>query len=213
MTHPDLTLRGIADKNAPAALAEIDNGIKADEKAADNPAPSSTPIRTARFFRYPGFADTKALNDVLAERGIAIFGADLWASDWNRMTWQKELELLKSRLEASKHRGIILLHDTKAQTAQMLPHFLRYLKENHYRVVAVVPRDGDGKADLVPAPEGWTSETEESLKKIMPRLLAGSQKTGHKSTCNTPSPHGEEAAKRPSRTTREPEHCADTQGM
>ena len=36
-------------------------------------------------------------------------------------------------------RGIILLHDPKAQTAAMLPAFLRYLRDNGYHVVHVVP--------------------------------------------------------------------------
>ena len=35
--------------------------------------------------------------------------------------------------------GILLFHDTKAQTAAMLPAFLRELKRHGYRVVHVVP--------------------------------------------------------------------------
>jgi peptidoglycan/xylan/chitin deacetylase (PgdA/CDA1 family) len=66
-----------------------------------------------------------------------VFGADLWASDWNKMTPQQELKLLTERLAAAR-KGIILLHDPKAQTAAMLPAFLRYLRDNHYRVVHVV---------------------------------------------------------------------------
>jgi peptidoglycan/xylan/chitin deacetylase (PgdA/CDA1 family) len=37
--------------------------------------------------------------------------------------------------------GIVLLHDTKAQTAAMLPAFLRELKKRGYRIVHVVPAD------------------------------------------------------------------------
>jgi peptidoglycan/xylan/chitin deacetylase (PgdA/CDA1 family) len=36
-------------------------------------------------------------------------------------------------------KGIILLHDPKAQTAAMLPAFLRWLRDNKYRVVHIVP--------------------------------------------------------------------------
>jgi peptidoglycan/xylan/chitin deacetylase (PgdA/CDA1 family) len=67
-----------------------------------------------------------------------VFGADLWASDWNPMTPQQELKLLTDRLKVAR-KGIILLHDPKAHTAAMLPAFLRYLRENHYRVVHLVP--------------------------------------------------------------------------
>jgi peptidoglycan/xylan/chitin deacetylase (PgdA/CDA1 family) len=71
-------------------------------------------------------------------RGIAVFGADLWASDWTPMTPAQQLKLLTERLQVAR-KGIILLHDPKAQTAAMLPAFLRYLRDNRYRVVHLVP--------------------------------------------------------------------------
>src|SRR5438270_661184 len=97
---------------------------------------ASTP-RTP-FFRFPGFETPPATLDLLQSRGIAVFGADLWASDWNPMTPSHELKLLTDRLRAAR-KGIILLHDPKAPTAAMLPAFLRYLKDHHYRVVHLVP--------------------------------------------------------------------------
>jgi len=39
--------------------------------------------------------------------------------------------------------GIILFHDPKAPTAAMLPAFLRYLRDNDYHVVHVVPAAPD----------------------------------------------------------------------
>ncbi|MBX9709510.1 MAG: polysaccharide deacetylase family protein [Xanthobacteraceae bacterium] len=114
----------------PHALDEIDRGIAADDAALGAPA---TP-----FFRFPGFASTPSLLARLQARGFAVFGADLWASDWNPMTPDQQLHLLTARLEQDG-RGIILLHDTKRQTAAMLPAFLRYLKRNNYKVVHVVP--------------------------------------------------------------------------
>ena len=45
----------------------------------------------------------------------------------------------------SRGKGIILFHDPKAQTAAMLPAFLRYLRDNHYRVVHVVPDAAEPK--------------------------------------------------------------------
>ena len=64
------------------------------------------------------------------------------------MTPAQELKLLTDRLQVAR-KGIILLHDPKAQTAAMLPAFLRYLRDNRYRVVHVVPAGGktvSGKA-------------------------------------------------------------------
>jgi peptidoglycan/xylan/chitin deacetylase (PgdA/CDA1 family) len=127
--------------------AEIDRGISAVETALHGIA-SSTP--STPFFRFPGFETTPATLDLLQSRGIMVFGADLWASDWNPMTPKQQLKLLTDRLRLA-HKGIILLHDPKAQTAAMLPDFLRYLKDNHYRVVHLVPAAPEKKPDPVPA--------------------------------------------------------------
>ena len=118
-----------------AAEAEIDRGIAAVEAALGRPG-ASTPA--APFFRFPGFASSPALLDRMQQRGFVVFGADLWASDWNPMSPREELALVMQRLNAAGG-GIVLFHDTKAQTAAMLPAFLRELKRQGYRVVHVVP--------------------------------------------------------------------------
>jgi len=132
-SHPLLNHMPLA-----AAEAEIDHGIAAVEKAlygrtGQEPA---TP-----FFRFPGFASSPALLDRLARRGIVVFGADLWASDWNPMFPADQLHLVMNRLHAAGG-GIVLFHDTKAQTAAMIPPFLRELKRHGYRIVHVVPAMG-----------------------------------------------------------------------
>ena len=117
------------------ATEEIDRGISAVEMALHG-AVSTTP--STPFFRFPGFETTPATLDLLQSRGIMVFGADLWASDWNPMTPKQELKLIIDRLKIAR-KGIILFHDPKARTAAMLPAFLRYLRDNHFRVVHVVP--------------------------------------------------------------------------
>jgi hypothetical protein len=106
-------------------------------------------FRARRSFVFPGFESTPATLGLLQSRGIVVFGADLWASDWNPMTPAQELKLLTDRLTAAG-KGIILLHDSKTRTAAMLPAFLRYLADNHYRVVHLVP----AARDHVPATPG-----------------------------------------------------------
>jgi peptidoglycan/xylan/chitin deacetylase (PgdA/CDA1 family) len=128
------------------ATEEIDRGISADEMALHGIA-TSTP--STPFFRFPGFQSAPATLDLLRSRGIVVFGADLWASDWNRMTPKRELKLIIDRLKIAGN-GIILFHDTKAQTAAMLPAFLRYLRDNHYRVVHVAPASIGAYFDGVP---------------------------------------------------------------
>ena len=115
----------------PQAIEEIDRGIAADEMALRGEARR---IPSTPFFRFPGFASTPALLANLQSRGIAVFGADLWASDWEPMSPDQQLHLVTARLEQAG-KGIVLLHDTKAQTAKMLPAFLQYLRRNGYKVV------------------------------------------------------------------------------
>jgi len=74
----------------------------------------------------------------MSERHIVVFGADVWASDWNPMSPGQQLRLILGRID-EVGRGIVLFHDTKAQTARMLPAFLRELKRRGYRIVHVVP--------------------------------------------------------------------------
>jgi peptidoglycan/xylan/chitin deacetylase (PgdA/CDA1 family) len=117
------------------AVEEIDHGISAVEMALHGVA-TTTP--GTPFFRFPGFESTPATLDLLQSRGIVVFGADFWASDWNPMTPKQELKLITDRLKAAR-KGIILFHDPKARTAAMLPAFLRYLRDNDYHVVTVAP--------------------------------------------------------------------------
>jgi peptidoglycan-N-acetylglucosamine deacetylase len=149
--HPDLVKRELADGHTVAhhsyshplldhmrqagAEAEIDRGFAAVDKALYGGSPAGPP--KTPFFRFPGFASTPQLLDWLTERRIVVFGADLWASDWNAMTPDEELDLVLHRLDETRG-GIILFHDTKRQTAAMLPAFLRSLKAQGYRVVHVI---------------------------------------------------------------------------
>ena len=134
-SHPLLDHMSLA-----RAEAQINRGIEADEFAlyGQRRSDPATP-----FFRFPGFASTRALLDRMSERHIMVFGADVWASDWNRMSPDQQLRLILSRIE-QVGRGIVLFHDTKAQTAQMLPAFLRELKRRGYRIVHVVPAGSRG---------------------------------------------------------------------
>lgn len=117
------------------ARDNIERGIAADEMALSG-ATTTTP--STPFFRFPYFDSTPAALDLLQSRNIAVFGADLWASDWEEMTPEQTLKLVTERLNAAG-KGIILFHDPKARTAAMMPAFLRYLRENGYRVVHIVP--------------------------------------------------------------------------
>jgi peptidoglycan-N-acetylglucosamine deacetylase len=123
-----------------AAIADINRGIEEDEIAVYGQR-RSDPVTP--FFRFPGFASSPALLEELARRHIVVFGADVWASDWNEMSPPVELDLIMRRIEQTG-RGIVLLHDTRSQTAGMLSAFLHELKRRGYRIVHIVPAGARG---------------------------------------------------------------------
>jgi peptidoglycan/xylan/chitin deacetylase (PgdA/CDA1 family) len=133
--HHSFTHAHLAHITPEQAVEEIDKGIAADEKALHGVA-TTTP--STPFFRFPYFESTPAELDLLQSRGIVVFGADFWASDWEPMSPEQELQLLIGRLNQIG-KGILLLHDPQRRTVAMLPEFLRYLKENGYHIVHVVP--------------------------------------------------------------------------
>ncbi len=175
-SHPILPLISNA-----AARADIEKGFAADDKAAYGAAGAQPKVP---FFRFPGFADTPALLAWLKSRDIGIFGADFWASDWLLMTPQAERKLVLARLEAAG-RGILLLHDTKASTAAMLPGLLRDLKTHGFKIVHILP--GDTKPRFRKAPPGWRSETQAILAKLLPKLQRHGEKGGARKAKNAPA--------------------------
>ena len=178
-SHPQPTLRFLPGGDA-AARADILRGMIAVEKAAYGRDVSGAEPKDmnleAPFFRYPGFADTPDLNAWLAANDVGIFGVDLWASDWIRMTPEEELKLVMSRLDKAGHKGMLLMHDNHPWTAAMVPMLLRRLKAEGYKVVHLVGR-GPGSGPTVPAPPGWTSATERVIGALKPRLEKAAGKT------------------------------------
>jgi peptidoglycan/xylan/chitin deacetylase (PgdA/CDA1 family) len=180
-SHPAATLRGLSES---AAQEEILRGFEADDKAAYGTASGAPKVR---FFRFPGFADTPALIAWLSAKNIAVFGADLWVSDWQSMTPETELALILSRLD-KEQRGILLLHDTKQQTAAMLPDFLQELKKRGYRIVSVVP--GTQPTPTRAAPEGWTSATEKIIADVFAKAHRAAKARGPAGAATEPSGPG-----------------------
>lgn len=166
--HPAATLRGISDE---AARAEIEKGVAADEAAGGLTLGPNAP----RFFRYPGFADTTVLNGWLQSRGLLAMGTDLWASDWTKMAPEQQLKLTMARLDRNGG-GMVLFHDIKAQTADMMPAFLKALKAKGYRIVHITP--AAGATAVTKARPGWSSETD--------KLIAGLAKDNSRKAATGP---------------------------
>lgn len=149
MNHP-WTLR---QRSFEIGLRDIEQGIRAVQGAQG----LDTNAIATRLFRYPGFADTPALNGWLAGQNIAVIGSDLWASDWMAMSPERQLSLLMGRLGRAR-KGIILLHDVVGQTAAMFPAFLQALCNGGYRIATMTA--GPFVPALVKAPANWRSQTE-----------------------------------------------------
>ena len=130
----------------------------------------------------------------------AIFGTDLWASDWVEMKPDEELKLILGRLEGPK-RGMLLFHDNRQWTADMMPAFLSELKKRGYRVVHMVP--GPGNGPTIDAPPGWRSETERTIGALKPRLERGPQ-GGRRGRSKSSRRRWNRAGRRPPATPRLP---------
>jgi peptidoglycan-N-acetylglucosamine deacetylase len=180
-SHPAETLRQMSEK---AAQDEILKGFAADDKAAYSTVSGAPKVP---FFRFPGFADTPQLIDFLSAKNIGVFGADLWGSDWLNMTPDKELALILARLDKEK-RGILLLHDTKQQTAAMLPALLRELKQRGYRIAVLAP--GVSPPPTRPAPAGWTSETDKIIADVFAKTRAAKARGAGGEAMPPPAPPG-----------------------
>ena len=193
-SHPAATLRSMRFE---AARDDILRGIAADEAALleRSVAPGGTPDLAAAqhprtpFFRFPGFADTPDLRKWFGENNVGIFGVDLWASDWAKMTPDDELKLILSRLEKAR-KGMLLFHDNKPWTAEMLPRFLVELKRRGYHVVQIEP--GPGRGPTEPAPAGWRSQTERTLNAVKPRLEHEAATAAHKNAAFAVQPAPQE---------------------
>ncbi len=177
-THPQPTLRYMGDATARADILKgmitVERVAYGQDFSAGEPKDLSQIKLHAPFFRFPGFADTADLRSWFAQNNVGIFGTDLWASDWVPMTPNQELKLILGRLDKAG-RGMLLFHDNRQWTADMLPTFLRELKKRGYRVVHVVA--GPGVGPTMDAPAGWVSETERVVGAIKPRLDGPAPKT------------------------------------
>jgi peptidoglycan/xylan/chitin deacetylase (PgdA/CDA1 family) len=170
-THPQPTLRYMGTREARAdilrGMTTVEKIVYGADFSAGEPKDLTDLKLHTPFFRFPGFADTPDLMAWFAANNVGAFSTDLWASDWIEMPPKVELNLIMARLEAVR-RGMILLHDNRQWTADMLPDFLRELRRRGYHVVHMVA--GPGPGVTVDAPAGWISETEQALGRLKPRL-------------------------------------------
>lgn len=119
------------------AKLEIKRGFLAVETALAS-APPEQQARLAPFFRFPGLNDKKALIDWLGAHDIATVSCEFGADDWLRIG-PAEVYRRALRNIDEVGRGILILHDTKPHTADMLSKLIVTLEKRGYRFVQIVP--------------------------------------------------------------------------
>ena len=135
MNHP-IKFRRLS---AEAGIAQFDNGIAATTAALGDAG------KLAPFFRFPGFGWTEPVQTYAAAHDVMIWGADMPADDWRRISAKEVAKRAISRIEA-KGKGVLLLHDIHQRTVEALPVILKELKERGYRIVHVVPSSAERPA-------------------------------------------------------------------
>lgn len=143
--HRNLRRMSLAD-----AKVEIKRGFLAVETALAS-APPDSQARLAPFFRFPGLNDRKALIEWLGAHDIATVSCEFGADDWLRIG-PAEVYRRALRNIDQVGRGILILHDTRPHTADMLSDLIVTLEKRGYRFAQLVP---DRKErELAAAPPG-----------------------------------------------------------
>jgi len=137
-------------------LSEDRRHHEIDDAIADVSAALGDPREVAPFFRFPGLARSNAAEAEFAARSFVVFSSDTVADDWHRhIKPAKIVSLAISRLEA-RHKGILLLHDIHATTAEALPELLKQLKEHGFHIVHVVPAAPAETLEVADTLKPWT---------------------------------------------------------
>jgi peptidoglycan/xylan/chitin deacetylase (PgdA/CDA1 family) len=109
------------------------------------------------FFRIPGFLRREEVEDYLQARRLMTWSADVVADDWRHINAHEVVRRAIARLD-EKGKGILLLHDIQPATALALPELIRQLKAKGYRIVHVVPGQGELSVPMAAAPARPDSE-------------------------------------------------------
>jgi peptidoglycan-N-acetylglucosamine deacetylase len=123
-----------------SAQSQIRRGFDAVEAALASASPQDRE-RLAPFFRFPGLNDSGYLISWLGQRNIATFSCEFGADDWKAIS-STEVQRRALRNIAYVGRGVLILHDTKPRTADMLSSFIVAMRQQGYSFVQLAPQEG-----------------------------------------------------------------------
>lgn len=159
-THTWLHPNSLRQLSPAQAQREIRRGFEAVETALAGAAIEDRQ-RLAPFFRFPGLNDSAALIHWLGEHHVATFSCEFGADDWKPIG-SAEVRRRAIRNIASVGRGILILHDTKPRTADMLSSFIMTMREQGYSFVQIAPEPASA-ARAATAPNGLLGVVERSV--------------------------------------------------
>ena len=122
-SHSELTKKGMTPEQA---KEEIEKGISAATLSLGAPV--------APFFRFVSLKHPPEFVTYLGERNIAIFSTDMDSFDFKARRPEQVVNAVMTKLKKFG-KGIVLMHDFQAHTAEAVPELLKQLKDGGYKVV------------------------------------------------------------------------------
>ncbi len=126
-SHADLS------KKAAEAKDEVEKGISAVQLALGD-------TKESPFFRAPYLRHPPDMLTYLGERNVAVWSTDMDSFDFKLRKPEQIIASVMNKLK-KRGKGIILMHDFQAHTAQALPELLRQLQAGGYKVVQIKAKD------------------------------------------------------------------------
>ena len=145
LTHPD-NMRRLSRARQDA---QIDGGFEAAQKALED-SPPRLRAALAPFFRFPGLNDSPYMLAYLGQRHIAVLSSEFGADDWKGIS-SAEIERRALKEAASSGGGVLILHESRPHTVEILDELITQFERRGYSFVLLAPTsDARGQAASAP---------------------------------------------------------------
>jgi peptidoglycan/xylan/chitin deacetylase (PgdA/CDA1 family) len=116
------------------AVADIQRGYEAVEKAAYGPGEGD---RRARLFRFPSYKSTPELVSFVRAHKGTVASWDISSEDWRGEAAEVTMQRVR-RLLVRRDRGVLSLHDNQKNTVEVLPMIIDEIRARGMRIVHLV---------------------------------------------------------------------------
>lgn len=149
--NPELVRRELAEGHAVGGHTEHHSALadmplkQATRDISNGFAPLIAAGVEPRLFRFPQLQSSPELLAWLKAHGLSAVSADIDPRDWAGDPPEATLARIEAALN-EKGRGVILMHDTQANTEKLLPALIAFLGREGYRVVRLTGAKSGGIA-------------------------------------------------------------------